>query len=262
MNIADHLQCAVPSDWMGDFSQCLFEWQSLEGACIALIAAFLSIKWIKRQINQDKAHHADEISRRHNATRLTLPLALASIHELTQQSANEIAARLETYFEKKRKKDDGDWVDDAFSAIPFPRIALSTDILTAFKDFVETLRNLNDIRHIAELVASLQIFISRYNEYDPTHAAGELTLYSLMLDAAKIQLLTDTIYNYARFVDDEPFGIVSTDGFDKSWDEINGKALSLIFFRQRPDEFFPAFRDSIDRYKASGASPWNEKFAA
>lgn len=261
MSYTDRIQCAVPSDWMGDFSQCLYEWQGLEGACLALFAAYLSVKWIKKQINQDKAHHADEISRRHNATRLTLPLVLASIQELTQQSANEIAARLEANFDKRRGEQAGDCVDEIFASIPFPRIVLDSEVLTSLKEFVETLGNFQDIRHIAELVSSLQIYIARYNGYDPTHAAGELTLNSLMLDAAKIQLLTDAIYNYARFVDDESFGIVLDDGFKASWEKIHGKAQGLVFLRQRPDDFFPAFRDCIDRYKARYISPWNEKFS-
>lgn len=261
MTFTDQLRCAVPSDWVNDFSQCLYEWQSLEGAGLALVAAYLSIKWIQKQIEQDKLHHADEISRRHNAARLTLPLALASIHELTQQSANEIAARLEAHFERERKKAEPNWIDDVFAAIEFPKIALDPSVLTLLKDFVETLKEPVDIRHIAEMVSSLQIYISRYNSFDPVHAAGEITLNSLMMDAAKIQLLIDTIYNYARFVDDQSFGIVSESDFEKSWDKIHAKAQSLIFFRERPDDFFPAFRAAVDQYKANSVSPWNEKFS-
>jgi hypothetical protein len=232
----------------------------LVGAGLALFAAYLSVRWIRKQIEQDKLHHADEISRRHNATRLTLPLALASIHEMIQKAANEIAARLENHFERDRQETDSNWIDDVFAAMKFERIELDSSILASFKDFVETLRNTSDIKHIAELVSSLQIFISRYNSYDPIRSAGAHSLNSLMLDAAKIKRLTDAIYNYARFVDDRSFGIVSDGRFAESWDEIHGAAQSLIFLRSQPDDFFPAFQEIVDRYKAGEISPWNEKF--
>ena len=261
MSLTDRLQCAVPSAWTNDFSQCLYEWQSLEAGGVALIAAILSVWWIRRQIQQEKDHHADEIQRRHNAARLTLPLALAAVHELIAQSAGEIAARLEAIYDRERGKEKDSWIDEVFAAVPFPKISADSEVLRSFRDFVETLRRPEDIRHIAELVSSLQVYLARYNDFDPAQVAQALTLNSLMLDAAKIQLLVDKVYNYARFVDDSSFGIVKKSNFEAAWDEIHGKAQSLVFFRQRPDDFFPAFRESVDRHKANHVSPWNEKFS-
>lgn len=259
MTHTESLQCAIPNAWVTGFSQCLYEWQGLEGAALALVAAYLSIQAIRRQIRQDKDHHSDELSRRHNAARLTLPLALAGLSELIASASDEIAGRLERLREFERNKEKGG--DQAILAVTkLPILKMDTEILKSFKDFVETLNQPIDIRHVAELISSMQIFIARNNEYDFRQIASETSLNTLMIDVAKIKLLIDKIYNYARFVDNESFGIVDELNIDEVWDEILGKAQNIVFMREQPDEFFPALGEEIGRYKEAGITPWNEKF--
>jgi hypothetical protein len=113
---------------------------------------------------------------------------------------------------------------------------------------------------VAELVASVQILLSRFNDFDLTQPAAQQSLAGLLLDAAKVRLLTDKIYNYARFVDDSSFGIVGVLEPAAAWDQIHGKAQGLVFHRQSPDAYFPDLKERVDGYKEHNVSPWNERF--
>lgn len=260
MNAVNRLQCNVPADWRDDFSRCLYEWQGLESAGLALIAAYFGARYLKRQIKQASEHRQDEISRRHNAARLALPLALASISELLQEAADEIAGEIEQF------EDEG--YETAIDAVlggkhdrkRFDRVSLPDGILQSFEKFVESLTLAQDIRHVGELISSLQIFLSRYNEFDLKGIAPRIGLEGLLLDAATIKLLNDEIYNYARFVDEGPFGIVGTGSVAEAWDKIHGKAQGLVFGRRSPDLFFAALKKDVGRSKQQGISPWIEKF--
>lgn len=80
-----------------------------------------------------------------------------------------------------------------------------------------------------------------------------------MIDAAKVKLLNDRIFNYSRFVDEGSFGIVDIFSAAEVWDEIHKSAQSLVFRREIPDIFFADFQDRIQRYKERDVSPWIEK---
>jgi hypothetical protein len=260
MSNTDLARCDIPPDWVSDFSQCLYEWQGLEGAGLALLAAFVGAWFLKSQIKQAGDHRKDEIARRHNAARLTLPLALASVSELIQKTVHQIAYELEQFGPDGFRKAFDANVEGKGHRRSFDPVRLSDDVISAFRQLVESLTDHQDVRHVAELVASLQIYSSRYDDFD-LHGAGSRTnLEGLLLDAAKIQLLNDKIYNYARFVDDASFGVVGVGSVADAWDEIHGKAQGLVFRRDSPDFFFPAFQERIDRYKERGLSPWIEKF--
>lgn len=260
MNKPDLVTCDVPADWSNNFSQCLYDWQGLEGAGLALLAAIAGVIFVQRQIKQARDHRADDISRRHNAARVTLPLSLASVSDLVNAMAEQVSDEFETY--------DPDGFSKSFDAIlrddgvrtKFSSVTLPSEILESFQRFVESLDRPEDVRHVAELVASLQILLSRFNSFDLKQARGQRSLAGLLIDAAKVKLLNEKIYNYARFVDETSFGIVGVIDEKAAWDEIHGQAQSLVFTRQSPDIFFPEIKKRIEGHKEHNTSPWNEKF--
>jgi hypothetical protein len=109
-------------------------------------------------------------------------------------------------------------------------------------------------------MASMQILVSRYNGQDLQSTELQSNLQSLMIDVAKVKLLNEAIFNYARFVDEEPFGIVGEMTDAQAWDAIHGSAQGLVFSRQVPDHFFQDFAERVGRYKENNQSPWLEKF--
>jgi hypothetical protein len=253
------LRCSIPADWNSNFSRCLYDWQGLEAGALALAAAIISVLFLRRQIKQQQIHRADEISRAHVAARVRLPLALAATSDLAATIANEVSDEFESYDPNGHRT-----IAAVLGREPardrFKPVSMPNEVLASFADFVASHDNTSDVRHVAELVASVQILLSRYNGFDLNQPAAQYSLASLLLDAGKVKLLNEKIYNYARFVDDSSFGIVGVMDEKAAWDGIHGQAQSLVFTRQSPDIFFPDFQRRIDGHKEHNTSPWNEKF--
>jgi len=112
------------------------------------------------------------------------------------------------------------------------------------------------------LMSSIQILLSRYNGFDLSQH-NEVVIHglsSLLIDAAKVGLLNDKMYNYGRFVDGK-FAIVGRIPDAEAWDMIHAKAEGLIFARRIPDIFFEPIKARIARHKKDETTPWLEKFA-
>lgn len=254
------LYCRVPGNWFSDPSLCWFEWQSLVSGLLALAAAGVAGVLLWKQVQQANDHREDEIARKHRASRLTLPLTLSAVSALTQNASDRIADEYEQYGPDGFEKTIDAITEGRAPRAHFDPIVLPTSVTSSFERFVESLNRSEDIRHVAELMASTQIFISRFNSFQIDGAGVKLGLESLMLDAAKVKILNGSIFNYARFVDDGRFGIVGTLSHDEAWDVIHGSAQSLVFSRKQPDVFFPGFSEQIQSYKKNAISPWIEKF--
>jgi hypothetical protein len=183
------------------------------------------------------------------------------VSELVQTIANEVGDEFESFGPDGARTIEAILGDDA-ERVRFDPVSLANEVLGSFRDFVASLNHDSDVRHVAELVASIQILLSRYNGFDLKQAGVQRNLSGLLIDAGKVSLLTEKIYNYARFVDDSSFGIVGVITAAEAWDQIHGKAQSLVFLRQSPDAFFPDLKRRIDGYKEHDISPWNEKFEA
>lgn len=254
------LSCRIPADWFADFSQCLFDWQALAGGVLALLAAGLSILFLHRQITQSENQHREEIARRHRAARISMPLTLTNISELTQRVADMAAEKFEFAFEAEIDVAIDEYIDGMVIQNHFHRVDISPEIISNIQNFVETLNNEDDVKHLAELMASLQIMIARFNSFELKQGAVNIGLIDIILDAAKVYLLNQQIYNYARFVDEKPFGILKNYSHAQAWDQIHGCAESLVFLRKRPEVFFEPFNEAIKFNKGNQVSPWNEVF--
>lgn len=260
MSITDRLQCDVPADWTQDFSQCLYEWQGLEGGALALAAALIGSIFLWKQIQQAKKHRQNDLDRRHYAAKLTMPLALSSVCELCQLIADEIANELETYEPESSAKTMQAILDDRIARKRFDPVELPEAVIGGFERFAETLSSQNDVKHLSELIATIQILYSRYNSQNLLGAGARTNLESLLLDAATVKTLCDSMFNYARSVDQSSFGIVGVITHQEAWNRIHASAQGLVFLRNSPDFFFPAIEALVSRYQESGTSPWLEKF--
>lgn len=258
----DLVRCDVPADWLNAFSQCLYEWQGIEGAVLALFAAGASIWFLQKQIKQAQHHRADELARKHNAARLTLPLTLSSISDLVQNIANEVADEFEKFGPDGFSKTFDAILEDGEVRTRFPAVTVPTEILVSFQGFVSSLTHAKDIRHAAELIGSIQILIARHNSFDINQAGASSNLIGLLLDCAKVKFLNERIFNYARFVDDSSFGVVDVIPVAEAWNSIHGAAQGLVFSRPSPDIFFPDLQQRVQSYKDHNVSPWIEKFSA
>ena len=253
------LYCRLPAHWWIDPSQCWFEWQGLVSGILAVVAAIVSIWFLQRQIAQTDQLHQNELKRRHNAIRSVVPVALAAISEYCAAVCNEIASAIEDRQDNFNVAFDahakGKLEKATFDGVNFP-----SDVIPTLQAFVETLTRPDDVKHMAELLGSLQILQSRFKTFNLKQIAVEHSLHSLLLDVAKVKFLTDSIFNYGRFVDEDSFSRIEGTKNESLWDEILGKAQGLVFGRPAPDLFFPKLDELVTARKNSLTSPWNEKF--
>ncbi len=256
--MVERLACRMPADWINDPSLCWFEWQTLVSGLLALLAAILAGSLLWKQIGQTEALHEKGIRQRHNAARSMLPLALASVSRICQKIADNVASEIEAHTTFEGAFDEAEPRLNGQKKLE--EITLPDSIIPSLKSFVETLSDSDGIRHMAELVSSFQILLSRYQSFNFNRADFSDGLYGILLDCAKVKLLTDSIYNYSRFVDEGSFGIVGTTKNEIAWQLIHEKAEGLIFSREIPDKFFKEIEVKINRSKGNNSSPWLEKF--
>jgi hypothetical protein len=231
----------------------------LEGGALALAAALIGSIFLWKQIQQAKKHRKNDLDRRHNAAKLTMPLALSSVSALCQLIADEIANELETYEPEGSARTMQAILDDRAARKRFDPVELPEAVISGFEKFAETLSNQNDVKHLSELIARIQILCSRYNTQNLQDAGATANLESLLLDAAIVKTLCDSMFNYVRSVDQSPFGIVGVIPHQEAWNRIQGSAQGLVFLRNSPDFFFPAIEALVSQHQESGTSPWLEK---
>ena len=190
MSVTDRLQCDFPADWVADFSQCLFEWQSLAGGILALAAAAASLFFLNRQIRQDEAHHKSELARRHLAQRAVLSLVLSQI---CQASLNAIK-KLATIRQQAE-------IARVLATPEAPSLTLSNELIQPLKEFLETTENRDLVGIVTELVTRIQVTRSRLGDMrtDRDH-----DVEARMLDLGQVHAVSECLFDYARFEADKP----------------------------------------------------------
>ena len=126
--------------------------------------------------------------------------------------------------------------------------------------FVECLDHRDEEKHVAELLASLQIYAARFQTQRHSRPYGEDELIGLLLDSGKVKFLAEAMFNYARFAEDGSFAKVGTLSNEEAWRAIQQSTLGLVFDRPVIDGFSKVIGDKVNRYIELDTSPWIEKF--
>jgi hypothetical protein len=253
--------CLDLPNWATIAGRWLYDWQTLISGVLAISAAAVSVWMLHRQISQAEAFRRDELSRRHAAARVALPISLAAVSSMVSEIVGNIAAAIESSDDPDFETAFNDAARDK-SEPELVRVALDSSVLSSFQGFVETLHNESEIRHIAEMISSIQVLLARYNDFDMSVVNRVDGFYGILLDASKVAMLNDAVYNYSRFVDGSSFSLVNGKPNSEIWDIIHRKSHSAIFRRRSPDVFFAKIAERIEGYKKRDASPWLEKFQA
>lgn len=190
MSVVDRLRCDVPADWANDFSQCLFEWQGLEGGALALAAAVFGVIYLRRQITQSDRHERERLERQHNAVRATLPLTLSGLIEAMRQM-------LIALDDAKR-----DVRADGFAS-NFEPPATPVQHITELQAVIESTGDRTVIEPISQVIREIQTLWSRTqvlgNEREQRRRAGlERNVDEWIIQAAQVHALIESLFNYAR----------------------------------------------------------------
>ncbi|MGV3513320.1 MAG: hypothetical protein ACO1OX_15065 [Novosphingobium sp.] len=196
MILTDHVQCAVLTDWFNDFSQCLYEWQGIEGGILALIAAYFSIRALRRQIEQAERHENERLDRQHNAVRATLPLTLSGLIENCQNMLTAL---------NDAKRIDLDV--DASTEVYLPPVPAAH--ISELQDVISSSRSDHLPAYIGKIIQEIQTLYAQVstlnNRQERQRRVGlDRDIDIWILQAAKIHALVEGLFDYARYKVSKP----------------------------------------------------------
>ena len=166
-----------------NYSWCEFylfakDWQTLIGALIALCAAYLTIRQMRRQAEDDTQRHENLFNRKKMASRARIPDALSGICQYAEETGRFLTGQ----------------INDMPEA-PIPSIETLKQVIEHIDD--------DAAERSFELMSWYQVQRARLQGYsDPQHDVGPL--YDIVLLQAYVNSLFDYGRNEAKSVPVEP----------------------------------------------------------
>ncbi len=239
----------------------LYNWQTLIAGALALVAAWWAGRLVQRQIHQAETFYRDEARRRLNETRVRLPMALASLISYLQEATGNIVNIIER-FQAAMEKEGLDIADES---LHLSHLIVPVDSLNHLAAFVGSLDDIYEIKHVAEILSIIQIVDARYDNMNEIRLHELYKIYDLLIDISIAKFLIDSMFNFARFVEeseDKSFAKVGVISIEEAWRAIHKTHDGLMFGQRFPDPLFVQARQRIEEFIASGTSPWLERFEA
>ncbi len=182
--------CDIPADWSNHFSQCLYEWQGLEAAGIALVAALVTAGFLWRQISQADRHENTRLRRQHNAIRTTLPLALSALCESLTDMLEELAKA------KEAVRKDGHTKAFVQPQTPSAHIEQLRDVVATTDERSVTEPIAAAIREIQTLWARTSVLNNKAEQR--RKAALILEIDDWIIQAARTHAIVESLFDYSR----------------------------------------------------------------
>ena len=246
--------CRVPLDWLADPSQCWFDWQTLITGALASFAAWITIRHIRKQIEQSAEHRQDDINRRRNAAKVALPFALSSVNAVVNRVAHSILDEFDRFNPDGSLTLESLLAEDTDHMLPL--IEMPSEVVSAFQDFVESLSETDEIQHVAELASGAQILLSRYRGVQDARNLRVDDMFSLIIDAAKVSVLNNSLYQFARCKAGCEFAVVGIISNEDCWDRISQEAVGFSIKRKNFDYICEHVARNLEPFKENGISPW------
>lgn len=200
------------------FSRTLFlgndgrlQWETLVTGLFALVAAFITALYLRKQIHQTQTLADDRRRRRERAALATLPLALSELSEYAIACINELYA-VRPYFEKGADIDISE-KQQKLAAWTLPM--LSENILPSLKECIEFADGspaqamIALIRHLQIQRTRLRDYISRARGDNPSRILLLANIESGMYNAAEIYARASTLFPFARGYPTTAFTVTS-----------------------------------------------------
>ena len=217
MRPRDALFCRLPSNWANDPSACLYEWQTLIGSAIALIAAIAGVYLIQRQIKFTAFQYKDVLDRRFESALSLLPLALNETLKFSEETA---------YYAKTI-------AGSTFIGTPrFPDLDFLPRVYPLFKEALEASNDRSLSAILRDIVSHSQFISSRVKFRAETRHFSKDSLGNLLVRCGIVNLLSWYLIPVAR-------GQTVADLAALDWE---GVEFSLIRMGFSPPEWTRAFR--------------------
>lgn len=176
------------------------QWETLTTGLFALVVAFFTTLYLRKQIHQTQALANDRRQRRERAALATLPLALSELSEYAIFAIKQLYD-LRPYFKidmtinvaERRQK-----------LMAWTLAPLSENILPSLKECIEFADDapaqamISLIRHLQIQRARLRDHISRAHSNDPGHLLLLANIEGDMNNAAEIYARANTLFPFAR----------------------------------------------------------------
>lgn len=182
------------------------EWQTFNAGMIALLAATITATtavYVDRQTRKRQTNRLLEERRRNFiAARAFLPHALANIDEYALACAVSLR-KVYLAGGMNGLDEDGSYIDIDVELLPnmyseFQSHPKPKDFESVFQNAIQYAED-EDARHLADLLAELQIFLSRMSDIEKqAYQGGDKHLLEMFVYSAYFQLKIAGFYNFAR----------------------------------------------------------------
>ena len=235
MSNTDLARCDVPSDWISDFSQCLYEWQGLEAAGIAFLVAALTAAFLWHQIGQTERLEQRRLARQHRAKRSLMTHALSTATQFAERSIKALSEARRLL--KANKRLLGNWTPPVFPS----------EVVQSLSEFLETSDDEPVNALVGELISQLQVhnarLVSMVSDEDTYRIGVALNIADYQIQAAKVRQLCGALFPYCR---------IETDTVPSSLER--SEVASHLEFNDAGDDD-PDFEKRLELFKSVN-KPW------
>lgn len=161
----------------------LYRWQTIMGAGVALLGAWLTVRKIRSQIDLAESHEGARIRRMHQSRLAALPMTLSSLCEYLRE--------VYTSLEDARALQRNGGNSAVVQGWSYP--SLAPEILVEMQRYLEATDEPKAIAMVTGIFQQLQTLSARMRDLkDPTNMAA---LVSVQLNLVEYQFQTGTIYS-------------------------------------------------------------------
>lgn len=197
--------CISPADWPSMPSQCWYDWQSLIGGILAIVAAFVGAWLLYKQIRQVERHENERRNRRIAAVRATLPLILSGICQFAREMINELSSA-------RTQLGNGTTIPTSSSFSPPP---VPTAFVAALQDMIEATGDTAIVDLLSEIIGEIQVLSARAGSLIDVRSRGIMgvgsNLDEYLVQAARLHALAGGLFEYARRRDEDAPSAIAWD---------------------------------------------------
>ncbi len=220
------VSCKLPTEWHFNLSQCLYEWQTLIGGILALIAASATIHVLKKQINQSQKQFDFTREQRFLSIRCLLPVHLQEISDYCEAVIEKLIP-LQTDLRKdalitfKSNFDASQGIEMPIKSIELMTQAIEYSNSPCFSEILST------------IIGELQVLSSQISDLLPNAGQSYEGIPSnvevAIIKALKVNILCDNLFEYTGQETDE---IPTSISWDRVLSSLKRKVPNRTIFKE------------------------------